>query len=1075
MLSGTSGILDRVWKALLLTILALLSSTASPQMSLAEIDSDEPEMETLKAIVVMNAASGESYMADRDFIRSMPRLTSEEEMKAFISRYRANEGTVSAVLASLKEMGFVVSTHDDIFAFIAGTPQQFAQLVSPSLLSERLHADGSETKQAVFTENELRREVDYIEGMIVYPWNEETPQVSSEPTTRESSTSMAMAQCPDESITVSEVMHYLAVDRAHARGITGQGVNIGFVDNGVYTGHPFFFETPLDIQSYQLVGGQITEVEDNFSPLSTSSGHGTMVAAYLNATAPRARLHSFALLFRDDEPLGGTFISPIAEYINYMHSHNLVDVISLSVAIWEENVSFTAVSEIRTQMIYAISQGIPILVGSGNSGQSGGSGHNVLAAIPEVIAVGGATVNEFLDFSAAGGYDVGGITGAASFDSIVFQGRHVPDVVGIFGDDLCFPSPITFFCSAYDDFTGICGTSGATPQIAGMVALLIEQNPSITPTQIRTVLEEATFDITAGQSGDGDYAGAGYDPATGHGLPLATWVLNEQVVLHKGWNLIGLLKEHSTTYSALDMLYEINGQGGNCNTVSYLYSGLYKSVILDDGQVYGTDFALTPDLGYWVRCASKSFWNPSGTSYIRSPRTLNLKTGWNLVAVPYANVPCSVDDLGHETNWVCWRVQEYDGQMQDWQDSGTYSYGNNYLLRAGKGYFVRCDAPVTWTPDCSQWVSSSPEATPRNEVSLDMTHALPSAENDLAQEVRPLQQQAITNASTSNVTDQQFTVYWRTTEPSDGAVLLTNGYRGAVLFRAFDDRGARFSGTTHHVTLRGLQPQTIYHFAVMSEGTIAYDTSLGQPYRVTTGKVLTTPTNRYNFHGIVSDGARPVHDAVVTVSLASFDTGDSSDMLSFPVGGYPGYSYSIVLDNARDSTTGEYMDFSGAENLLAEVEGNAGYAVWVTNIDLAATPNIEYDFVMSKVAPSLCSLKNPLGTVNAVNPTFRLFAFNKSSNNLTYRIELSRDNFTTIERRYDQRESTQGWSASSYPSGVTAVFTPPEPLQNLAGYQWRAFAHNGEAWGPSAWIGSLAVEAPFQISRVFLPLVWRMQ
>lgn len=1059
---------------------ALLLVASNPQSTLADADGNGWGAEMLKAVVVLESTSGRSYMADRDSIVTMPALHSEEEMESFIAQYRADANSVQTTIASLEAIGFSVTTHDDIFAFIAGTQEQFAQLVSPRILNARFRMGDSEADQAVFAAHELEGQALHIDGMIMYRWQDDNSQASdaSSETDTRAAMSLDADHCRAGYTSVSGVMQYLGVDLAHARGLTGKGVRVGFIDRGVYTGHRFFLERPVDIQSYRLVNGQVTRVASNFSTSATSMGHGTMVAAYLNAVAPQARLLSFAQPVAA-LPWGTLPHQYVAEYINYMHTHNLVDVISLSIGQVEEAVPQASfIAEIRTQMIYSISKGAVILVAAGNSGQGGQSGHNVLAAIPEVIAVGGAIVNDHLDFSAASGDYGGGITGAASFESRFFPGRRVPDVVGIFGDDLCYPYPMRLWYSYYRNHR-TCGTSAATPQIAGMVALLLEQDPSITPTQVRAMLEQSAFDITSGQSGDGDHATVGYDAATGHGLPLATWVLNEHVVLHEGWNLIGLLKEHATSYSAVDLLQEINGQGGDCDNVSYWDSGAgrYVAVVVYGDEVYGFDFDLTPDIGFWVRCGSWTLWNPTGSSYIRSPATLSFRAGWNHFAIPYANVPCTVDDLGYETSWRCWHVVEYDGQMQNWRGTGVSTYGNNFLLRSGKGYLVMCDEAVTWTPDCSRWVSTADDTTPRNTFSSKMTRdSIPPLSHpwNIA-DAQALQQAEAIDPKITNVTDRQFSVYWNTALPSGGAILLTEGYRGGVVFTAFDDRGVRFAGKTHHITLRGLKPETTYYFAVVSDGTVRYDDSLGQPFQATTGRVLGFPSQDYDLRGHIHDAnGEAVYDAVVTAFLWSAD--ETSTLLSVPIGTQV-EGYSIMLDNVRNVDTGDYVDFSKLENILVEAAGNAGLGTRIRSVSLGTAPSIEIDLSLSLQPPEQPTLISPgnADTIQERAPVFCMHADDEGGHDLTYRLELSRDGFASIERRYDQGDSPVGWSSSSYTPGQLACFTPPALLEDLVGYHWRVFAFNGQAWSPVSSINTFAVEAPVQVHRVFLPLILRAQ
>ena len=131
---------------------------------------------------------------------------------------------------------------------------------------------------------------------------------------------------------------------------------------------------------------------------------------------------------------------------------------------------------------------------------------------------------------------------ASSFDSSLYPGRHVPDLCGLTGNavkingatrapSLMLPvqpgssldgiSPST---GAGNDGWGLfSGTSAACPQVAGVAALMLEKDPTLTPKEVKTKLLKAARDVKKGKSSSGDTAAAGWDPATGAGLVDAKW------------------------------------------------------------------------------------------------------------------------------------------------------------------------------------------------------------------------------------------------------------------------------------------------------------------------------------------------------------------------------------------------------------------------------------------------------------------------------------------------------------------------------------------------------------------------
>jgi hypothetical protein len=69
-----------------------------------------------------------------------------------------------------------------------------------------------------------------------------------------------------------------------------------------------------------------------------------------------------------------------------------------------------------------------------------------------------------------------------------------------------------------DGWVVTSGTSAATPQTAGVAALLLQQYPGLSPMSVKNILENSAQDIVLGASASGDSAVSGWDKATGFGL-----------------------------------------------------------------------------------------------------------------------------------------------------------------------------------------------------------------------------------------------------------------------------------------------------------------------------------------------------------------------------------------------------------------------------------------------------------------------------------------------------------------------------------------------------------------------------
>lgn len=1107
--------------------IALTLGSAEGEASLStlktEIVSPDENTPWLSAIVVVRAASGASYIEDRDDIAAMPALTTIEEMQAHITKYEPDPKDMQKVRAYLEEQGFNIVAQDNLFLIISGSRSDFESIVPDSIanlgLTEHTHTQIVHSEDIVEQTSSVMKTLD---GLIIYPTMTSRPGNMNEDHQRTTGLLSSVKlfkrytgnRCPADSKTIGEIAGLLDVDQLHAEGIYGTDVTIGFIDSGVFTGHRYFYGGGVNFHSFRFIEGVPTVVGNNFIDGETS-GHGTMVASYLWAFAPNARLYSFAVpvnLTAQGLPDNFNSIAAYFAYINQDQFPNsrMVDIVSISIGCPEELSCDDHRPEIRTEMVNFMADGGIVLVAAGNTNQeveiddqkTSSSGHNGLAAIPEVIAVGGADYGTGdRDYRAAGNYNDpcfnkpgDPITGGASFDSVNYSGRHVPDLVGVFGPDICYPSPsykhyrgwpIANRCIYKDEkdldafYQYASATSGATPQIAGMVALLKERFPTLNQVQVRSILEQAALDITEGESGDGDQAAEGYDLATGYGIPIATRVLNQRRTLYTGWNLIGLVKNHGGDYTALDLLNEINNQNGYvCDNVTHwnLSRNIYQGIQLDEeGEIYGFDFDLEPGIAYFVRCIARAHWVESG-DWLNEAQTVRIQQGFNFLSFPYTDTPCTAGDVLEFTG--CKRIVKYDGQVQNSGSAFSDIRGVNYPLASGQGYVLTCDGEAEWTPnncDANNNTSANRLVGPGNYYVSN-----PRATVHLAKLTARAQSSIMLlgggspcfprNIRVSNVGGRVFSVSWTTGVPCMGSVIINTG--GDPTFRAYDDRGLRFSGTTHHVTVRGLTPETTYAFGLLS-GDVWSDNG-GEFYQVRTGGVLGIPSGDYDIHGqLVGQDRAAVHDAIIYAQLENTDvTPDvQSTMLSFPWNEDVS-QYIVALDNARSDDADAYFDYRSATHVQIEAEGGStGQDSDRYAIDLGIAPSITATTLsLNGATLSKPSLTAPSTRTLYLRPTFRFVATDSQESDLIYRLELSTDGFATVDRVYDQRYDTEGWSASSYASGQEAKFTLPDILENLRAYQWRVYAYNGEAWSSASDMGTFAITRYFDL---YLPLVLR--
>jgi subtilisin family serine protease len=139
---------------------------------------------------------------------------------------------------------------------------------------------------------------------------------------------------------------------------------------------------------------------------------------------------------------------------------------------------------------------------------SAGNGHySFPGQMPDVISAGGVFVDQRGALQAS--------DYASAFASSIYSGRSVPDVCGLVGllphgNYLALPVPAGCRLDteglAYDgtppnDGWGVfSGTSAAAPQLAGLCALLLQADATLSPSDVKAILRRTARDVATGHA-----------------------------------------------------------------------------------------------------------------------------------------------------------------------------------------------------------------------------------------------------------------------------------------------------------------------------------------------------------------------------------------------------------------------------------------------------------------------------------------------------------------------------------------------------------------------------------------------
>lgn len=234
-------------------------------------------------------------------------------------------------------------------------------------------------------------------------------------------------------------------------------------------------------------GDWVTSEDDayfgNYCGTSDSSWHGTHVTGIVGATANNAKGVvgiNWVTKFLQVRVLGkcGGYDTDIADGIRWAAggsvagldvNPNPADVINMSLG------GPGACSEYTQSAIdFAVSQGAVVVVAAGNENQNAENASP--ANCNNVVVVGAVDHN-------------GARASFSNYGSLVDVAAPGVDILSTLNDGLTSPTPSPAFEG--DTYVNYSGTSMATPIVSAVAAIMIGENPSLTPAQVEQQLQES--------------------------------------------------------------------------------------------------------------------------------------------------------------------------------------------------------------------------------------------------------------------------------------------------------------------------------------------------------------------------------------------------------------------------------------------------------------------------------------------------------------------------------------------------------------------------------------------------------
>jgi serine protease AprX len=297
-------------------------------------------------------------------------------------------------------------------------------------------------------------------------------------------------------------------------GYTGEGVTVAVIDSGIDATHPDLQYGEKVIQNVKFVVGDLFGNQplylENQLNTDTTSGHGTHVAGTIagsgtssdglyKGVAPDAKLVGLGV----GEAINILWSLEAFDYAIKNQEKYGIDIISNS---WGSTGEYSPDHPINVASKKAHDAGMTVVFAAGNEGPDDNT-LNPYSAAPWVISVAAGTKDKQLaDFSSRG----------VAGDDYLHPDITAPGVdivatrssTGIVMNLLGTVTDVSYIDAVHlPYYTTSSGTSMATPHISGVVALMKEANPSLSPDQALNLMVETADPMSGYQLHE---VGAGY-------------------------------------------------------------------------------------------------------------------------------------------------------------------------------------------------------------------------------------------------------------------------------------------------------------------------------------------------------------------------------------------------------------------------------------------------------------------------------------------------------------------------------------------------------------------------------------
>lgn len=292
------------------------------------------------------------------------------------------------------------------------------------------------------------------------------------------------------SLVRANALMYVAkkVLKVDENALSGEGVNIAFIDTGIASHSDFVIGKKRILFFKDFINQKTSNYDDNGHGTFVSgvcAGSGSLSGGKFCGIAPRSNIISLKALNGDGEASADKILQAM-EWVYLNHKEYNIKVVCMSFG--SEPIGFNDPIMSGSEALWR--EGIVVVAAAGNSG-------------PEFQTIKSPGVSS--QIITVGGFDDNRISATEfnpSFFEIASFSSRGP-AFQRFKPDLVAPSVDIVSCGVKKPYVTLSGTSVATPMIAGLVALMLESNPNLTPREVKQKLISSCHAITFNKNLEG--------------------------------------------------------------------------------------------------------------------------------------------------------------------------------------------------------------------------------------------------------------------------------------------------------------------------------------------------------------------------------------------------------------------------------------------------------------------------------------------------------------------------------------------------------------------------------------------